>query len=200
MTKPNPKLALRLYRALSRAFPFESRCYRRLGLRNLLVLYQVAGSLSLLLLTGFLVLGFQKTTGMQVGFDPRNLYLVSLDPIRDGYTGDQAADFFQKLLERVKRLPSVTSATLTDTVPMSSNGNPSVTFTAVGSASESSRLVGSAHKYVVGKDYLDTLGIPIRPGGRCQHVRPGTASGRPAPVGDPGPAGLLCPRPQVNAH
>ncbi len=146
--------------ALKEGGTFRFRRCRRLGLRNLLVLYQVSGSLSLLLLTGFLVLGFQRTAGMDVGFDPRNLYLVSLDPIRDGYTGDQAADFFQKLLERVKRLPSLTAATLTDTVPMSGNGNPSVTFSANG-GDNGARLTGNAHKYVVGKDYMDTLGIPI---------------------------------------
>ena len=36
--------------------------YRRLGLRNLLIVIQVAASLMLLLMTGFLVLGISKTS------------------------------------------------------------------------------------------------------------------------------------------
>lgn len=45
---------------------------------------QFAGSLMLLLITGVFVLGFQKTAGLEVGFDSRDLYLISVDPVRDG--------------------------------------------------------------------------------------------------------------------
>ena len=56
--------------------------FRRLTFRNMLVLSQVAGSLMLLLLTGFVVLGFQRSSGIEVGFDSANLYVMSLDPVR----------------------------------------------------------------------------------------------------------------------
>jgi len=132
--------------------------YRRLNVRNLLVLCQVAGSLMVLLLTGFLVLGFQRTSGIDVGFNPANLYVISLDPMREGYSGARTADFLQKLRDRVEKLPSVIAASLTDTVPMAVNGNPSVTFsTGLGLR----KVIHSAHRYTVGKDYFHTLGIPI---------------------------------------
>ena len=102
--------------------------FRRLSLRNVLVMSQVAGSLALLLITGFLVIGHQRMTGLEVGFDAQRLYMVSLDPVRDGYPASQAADFFHKLLDRAKGLPSVTAATLTDTVPMSMIGKPGAQF------------------------------------------------------------------------
>jgi predicted permease len=131
---------------------------RRLTFRRLLVLSQVTGSLMLLLLTGFLVLGFQRTSGIEVGFNPTNLSVLSLDPVRQGYSSTHAAHFFQTLLDRVQKLPSVAAACLTDTVPMSANGNPSVTFS-TGEGTE--KIVHAAHRYTVGKDYFDTLGIPI---------------------------------------
>jgi len=132
--------------------------FRRLTFRNMLVLSQVAGSLMLLLLTGFVVLGFQRSSGIEVGFDSANLYVMSLDPVRQGYSGARAADFLQKLLDRVQKLPSVTAACLTETVPMAVNGNPSVSFsTGLGSP----RAIHSAHRFTVGKDYFDTLGVPI---------------------------------------
>jgi predicted permease len=138
------------------------RRYRGLSLRNLLVLSQLAGSLTLLLITGFLVLGFQRTTGIEVGFNPRNLWIVSLDPVRDGYTGPQAAAFFRKLLDRVKTLPAVESATLTDTVPMSGGGFGTVNLFTPEAGGQ--RTLHTAVKYVVGKEYFQTIGIPLLSG------------------------------------
>ena len=58
----------------------------------------------------------------------------------------------------MQKLPSVTAACLTETVPMAVNGNPSVSFsTGLGSP----RAIHSAHRFTVGKDYFDTLGVPI---------------------------------------
>jgi cell division protein FtsX len=87
---------------------------RQLNARNLLLLFQVAASLTLLLIVALLSLGIQNTMGFQAGFKPEDLYLISLDPVRDGYSGEQAAKLFTNLAQRVGRLPSVTSASVTD--------------------------------------------------------------------------------------
>ncbi len=145
--------------ALKEGGSVELKRFGRFSLRNLLVVSQVAGSLTLLVLTGILTLGYQRSTGMDVGFNTENLYAVSLDPIRDGYSGPQAVDFFQRLLDRVQRLPSVTAASLTDRAPMFS-APPAVSFTAAGAAG-SLPVAGNADQFVVGKDYFETLGIPI---------------------------------------
>ena len=133
--------------------------YRRLSRRNLLMLSQVAGSLALLLITGFLVIGHEKISGIEVGFDARNLYLISLDPVRDGYSGAQTSAFFQKLLDRAKKLPAIAAASLSDSVPMAMIGKPGVPFSVAGPAG--SKVLHSARKYVVGADFFDTIGIPI---------------------------------------
>ena len=135
---------------------------RRLSMRNLLVMAQVAGSLSLLLITGFLVIGHQRITGLDVGFDPQRLYTVSLDPVRDGYTPLQSADFFGKLLERARRLPSVAAASLTDSVPVSMIGKPGAQFVVDGPGGAKTFHWGQ--RYVVGRDFFETLGIPILTG------------------------------------
>ena len=117
-----------LVSALKEGGNVRMRKYRALSMRNGLVLCQMAGSLMLLLMTGYLGLGIQSSLGVQQGFDPRNLYLISLDPVRDGYPAERASDFFGKLLERVKALPGVTAACLTDTLPVALDGNPGVRF------------------------------------------------------------------------
>jgi ABC-type antimicrobial peptide transport system permease subunit len=96
--------------------------------------------------------------GNEVGFDPRNLTVISLDPIRDGYSGEQAAAFFSKLLDRVKLIPSITAASLADSTPMAMMGKPEAPFS---TNDAGIRKISSARKYVVGRDYFDTIGIPI---------------------------------------
>jgi predicted permease len=123
--------------------------HRRFSLRNILIATQVAVSLTLLVVLGLLSIGIQGTLGIESGFDAKNLYAVALDPVRDGYSGAQARDFLEKLLDRVKTLPDVTSATLTETVPVSMPGT--------------SVLVSSVHavRHTIGRDYFATAGIPI---------------------------------------
>jgi putative ABC transport system permease protein len=111
----------------------------------------------LLVILGLLSFGIQTTLGVQAGFDPKNLYLISLDPVRDGYSGPQAAAFLHKLLDRVKLLPSVTSGSLTETVPVSI-GAARFRVSAPGDPAHETR---TALRHVVGKDYFDTTGIAI---------------------------------------
>jgi putative ABC transport system permease protein len=148
--------------ALKEGGNIQLRRHRRLSLRNALVLCQMAASLTLLLLTGYMGLGIQSTLGIQEGFNPRNLYLISLDPMRDGYSPDRAVDFLQKLLNRVKQMPSVNSACLTDTVPVAIGGNAGVTFSAPGR--DAARELHWALRHTVGRDYFETAGIPILAG------------------------------------
>ncbi|MCU1263552.1 MAG: transporter related [Bryobacterales bacterium] len=132
----------------------------RVNLRNVLIVSQFAGSLTLLAILGLLALGIQTTMGIQTGFNPANLYLISLDPVRDGLSGEQANAFFQKLLERVKSERSVSSAGLTESVPVSLGGGSVMVSTADGGSNQTL----SAVKHVVGKDYFETTGIPLLAG------------------------------------
>ena len=147
--------------ALKEGGAAKLRRYRGLSLRNGLVLAQISASLMLLLLTGFMVIGFHRTSGIEPGFNPQNLYLISLDPMREGYSGEQSAAFFQKLADRVKLLPQVASSTLTATVPMSIMGNGNVTYSTTAIDTASSRVIHNARQNVVGRDYFETLGIPV---------------------------------------
>lgn len=150
--------------ALKEGGNLQLRKHRRWSLRNALVLCQMAVSLSLLLLTGYMGLGIQSTMGVQEGFNPRNLYLISLDPVRDGYSAGRATDFFQKVLDRVERLPSVTAACLTDTVPVAMDGNAGVAFSVPGAKAGNSQEVHWARKHVVGRGYFETAEIRILTG------------------------------------
>jgi hypothetical protein len=51
----------------------------------------------LLLITGFLVIGISKASSIQTKFDPNTMYLLSIDPVRDGYAPEKAQAFFDNV-------------------------------------------------------------------------------------------------------
>lgn len=130
------------------------RSHRRWSFRSLLMVSQVAGSLTLLVVLGLLSMGIQTTLGIQTGFDSRDLYLVNLDPVRDGYSGERAAAFFEKLSDRLASVPSIRAAALTETVPVSMPGAAVTVATPSG-------VTVRAIRHVVGRGYFETTGISI---------------------------------------
>ncbi len=137
------------------------RGYRRFGLRNLLVAYQVAGSLALLLITGFIVLGFGKTARVDPGFDTSNLALFQLDPIHDGRSESQIAALYQDLPERLSRRPAVRAVTLAEAAPFGELvALPKIPFSAPGPRGE---VLRNGVRQRIGIRYFATLGIaPVR--------------------------------------
>ena len=130
--------------------------HRRLNVRNLLIVTQVACSLTLMVVLGLFSAGIQTTLGVQQGFNPAHLYMLSLDPVRDGYRPAQAAAFLEKTLERVQGLPSVNAAALTESVPVAM-----VMSTVPVTRPGDNRRLDRAVKHVVGKDYFATIGVSI---------------------------------------
>ena len=92
--------------------------FRWFGTRNLLVLQQVAGSLMLLLITGFVVLGIQRSSSIDPGFDTHNLYMMSVDPLRDGYSTAETEEWLSRVRDRVKRTAGVIDAALSYYAPV----------------------------------------------------------------------------------
>jgi predicted permease len=136
--------------------------YRRLGLRNLLMVAQIAGSLMLLLITGFLVMGISKAGNIQTRFDPHTLYLLSIDPVHDGYAPEKAQAFFEKLPERLKAAGSVRSIALAAQAPFSTEDD--TTPVTVEGAGETSRVQQSVVEETVGAGYFATLSEPMLAG------------------------------------
>jgi len=130
--------------------------HRRFGLRNLLMVAQVAASLMLLLMTGFLVIGISKGTSIDTKFDPHSMYLFSLDPVRDGYAPEKAEALFRKLTERLKAADGVRSIALAAEPPFSS-GAEAMPITAEG-APGGSRVQQPVAEETVGAGYFATLG------------------------------------------
>jgi predicted permease len=145
-----------LVTALKEGSNVQMRRRRAFSAHNLLVVSQMAGSLTLLLVTGYIVFGMERTMLGATGFDARDTQLISVDPIRDGYSVAQARMFYPRLLDRVKSLPGIVSATWTEAIPMRPSGR--ITFT---TDTDGTGRVSQATKYIVGCNYFQTMGIRI---------------------------------------
>ncbi|HKO98605.1 MAG TPA: ABC transporter permease [Pyrinomonadaceae bacterium] len=148
-TKPNLTDALKS----TRDRPRLSRPY----LRNLLVIGQVAVSLVLLIGAGLLVRGLQEAQSTDLGFDEKNLVVVSMDLTTQGYDEARAATFHAQLSERLRALPGTRSVSLAQTVPFAGGRDETIEVEGAGSS-----LGVSANE--VTAEYFQTLGIPLRLG------------------------------------
>ncbi|MEX2260400.1 MAG: ADOP family duplicated permease [Bryobacteraceae bacterium] len=131
--------------------------------RNLLVLQQVAASLALLLITGFVVIGFNRNSRIDVGFDSSNLYQFSLDPLRAGYSSDRTIGFFRNLKDEVERIPGVVSAALAERAPMDLGRNVQ-TMATKSDFEEAKRQVRTIRVDRVGPGFFETAGVSVLSG------------------------------------
>ena len=92
---------------------------RRWSLRSFLVIAQVAMSLVLLCATGLFLRSLQRAANIDIGFRSGGMLTMSVDPAVHGYTAERTVRFLSQLRERAAALPGVTSAVMTDVVPLS---------------------------------------------------------------------------------
>jgi predicted permease len=97
---------------------------RRLGLRNALVVAQVALSFALVVAAGLFVRTFATLTSTPLGFDPRNLLIVRIDAAPERVTPEKKAEFVRRVTEAVAAAPGVLRASASGITPMS-DGNTS---------------------------------------------------------------------------
>ena len=90
----------------------------RSRLRTTLVVVQVAGSLMLLIVAGLMMRSLDYAQRSDLGFDPRHVLNLTLDPNEIGYSKQQGLQFYNQLLERIEGIPGVASASVAFSVPM----------------------------------------------------------------------------------
>jgi len=96
--------------------------------RAALVAAQVGGSLALLIVAGLFARSLGKAQHEDLGFDAQDVLNVTLDPGEIGYTQSQGMQFCGELLERVRALPGVRSASIATGVPLDNFPSDDVTI------------------------------------------------------------------------
>ena len=138
--------------------------YRRFGLRNLLMVVQVAASLMLLLLTGFLVIGFGKESTVQTKFDPHAMVLLSIDPVRDGFSPEKAKALFEKLPALLKSAAASRSIAFAAQPPFTARDDDEATQLTAEDAEQAPRVQQPAIEETVGPGYFAALSEPMLAG------------------------------------
>jgi len=140
---------------------------RRISVRNLLVVAQVAMALILLSITGLFLRSLESASQIDLGFQSRGLLLLSVDPRLNGYSPAKTGAFLEQLRERAAALPGVDAAVLTD-VALLSGGNRSEGFTVAGHSGEKDPTV-LADLYMVTPGYFNALQTPLVAGRDFSH-------------------------------
>jgi predicted permease len=136
---------------------------RRLSLRNLLVVSQVALSLLLLIVGGLFVRSLQRAAGIDTGYDTRNVVVANVDvSMLVGRDAERGRAVIAAVLERMRVLPGVTHASFAQVVPLSMEGGRR-SMTPEGYTRREGEDMEVPYN-AVSPGYLDTVGVRVTRG------------------------------------
>lgn len=132
-------------------------------LRSTLLVAEIALSLVLLIAAGLLLTSFARLQGVAPGFEPSGVFTAQIAPSPQKYRGEKLVTFYEQLNEKLKTLPGVKAAALTDRVPLTGNQTPAPVAVAGRPVPPMSERA-NANRQLVSPRYFTTLGIPLRAG------------------------------------
>jgi predicted permease len=124
-----------------------------------LIVAQVGMSLLLLVTAGLFVRTLGNLKGVDAGFNRQNLLLFRIDPRLSGYEGPQIATLYGRILERIRAIPGVRSATLSRH-PLLSGSRRTSGITLQG-RSIPAGVTNSVFVNLVEASFLETMEIPL---------------------------------------
>jgi putative ABC transport system permease protein len=134
---------------------------RRGWIRSSLVVSEIAFAYVLLVGAGLLIRSFLRVLDVNLGFRPERAAALRVDPDARYRTQAQQNAYFDEVLRRVKAVPGIGAAGLTDALPLGRNrswGAP-----AKGQVYPKGKFP-DAFVRVVSDGYLGAMGIPLRAG------------------------------------
>jgi predicted permease len=135
----------------------------RFGLRNGLVVAQLAICTLLLVSMGLFLRSLQAARGIDPGLTSRNVLLLAFDPGLDRRPDPQSRLLLRDILESVQAIPGVESATLTTSVPLTFIVNNSDFVPAENAKNPQAPRVPT-DIYAVGPQFFATMGISLLAG------------------------------------
>jgi predicted permease len=139
----------------------------RLWSQKLLVTFQLAVSLLLVVATGLFVQTLQNLKSADLGFDPRHVLVFGVSPSANGYTGEKLASFYNRLLDRLNAIPGVVSASASSDVLISDVAMGGWNAIEVEGSPSSGKQVSTSIDYVAPR-FFETMRIPLLAGRGAQ--------------------------------
>jgi len=134
---------------------------RRLTLRDLLLVGQIA--ICAVLVTSSLVAirGLARSMHSNFGFDPKNVMLVETNLQMGGYTGDQQPVLQKRMLDTVARLPGVSQAAYSSRIPLTLGGGDSFVYTDSTTDYRPTNVAADAMNFAVSPGYFAAAGTTM---------------------------------------
>jgi predicted permease len=134
---------------------------RRTWARNVLVVAEISFACVLLVGAGLLLRSFIRVLDVNLGFRPSHAMTIRVDPEKAYSTREQRTAYFDEVLRRVRGIPGVDGAAITDALPLGRNrtwGAP-----AKGVVYERGKFP-FAFPRIVSDGYAAAMGIPVLAG------------------------------------
>jgi predicted permease len=133
---------------------------RLFSFRHVLVAAQVALSVVALVIAGLFLRSLQQANTVDLGWNPRQLAMFSVNLVGNGYTPQRSYDYYARALERLRSIPGVTEANVSSR-PFLTGRNPQRTIRPQGD-DETMRTRGLLMSYAcVWPGYLKFMEIPF---------------------------------------
>jgi putative ABC transport system permease protein len=129
-----------------------------LGMRQLLVVSQVALSLLSLVAAGLFLRSLNGSNRIDPGFETRGVLVMTFNLGRDGYTPERGRSFYERAAERASTLPAVVHAAVAGNAPLAGGLLRSV-FPEGQETTMRDRMLVQVNSISPG--YFETLGIPL---------------------------------------
>ena len=130
--------------------------HRLFSFRNLLIIGQVTASLILLAGAGLFLRHLIQGQRVQLGFEPDRVALLAVNLQTDGYSEARGRQFYDEAIERLRAMPGVESADVTDIVPLGMDARKRQVAPEGREAA-----VSIAWVCAVGPRYLEIMSIPV---------------------------------------
>jgi putative ABC transport system permease protein len=143
----------------------QSGARNSVRLRQSLVVAELSVSLVLLIGAGLLARSFLKLATAELGFPSDHLLTFRVNLTRSRYaTGEAQLRFYDEVLERLKQLPTVRAAAISDDLPLRSDFPFGLRIQAAGHTPVPVQERPEASLSVVSPAFFRTLGIPVKAG------------------------------------
>ncbi len=149
-----------LQEALKDGGPGMSQGRRHERVRSTLVVCEVALACVLLIGAGLLLRSFLRLLDVDLGFEPTHVAAIKID-VNDGGKQAQRESVLQEILQRVRAIPGIEAAGITDMLPL--DRNRSWWLVAKENANDKTKPHGT-FVYVISPGYIGTMGMRLLKG------------------------------------
>ena len=137
---------------------------RRLTLRDLLLVAQVAICAVLVTSSLVAVRGLMRSLQSNFGFEPRNAMLVETALSMAGYSGEQVPTMQKRMIDSLTAIPGVKSVGLVDRLPLYYGANSTHVFTDNTSDLRPANAAAEPALYNITPEYFDAAGTALLAG------------------------------------